>query len=180
VGRAHKMTKLQLAIRLTPVLLIAIAALVTNRVAAVVGAGIKTHCLDVMSYRGQLQIVLTRDVPEFSETIYARVTPDSVARLMTKWRPAMPDPHRESLGISFSVFQYNAAQGQCTGSYQLILPYWLIGLLASTPLMPSVWRWARHRQRVGDGLCSQCGYDLRHTTDRCPECGQAVPDAALP
>jgi hypothetical protein len=51
------------------------------------------------------------------------------------------------------------------------VPSWLLLLIcAPTPL---VWwiRRARTRRRRAEGCCQKCGYDLRATPDRCPECG---------
>ena len=51
--------------------------------------------------------------------------------------------------------------------------WWLVVASFSLPL---VWMAsaARNRRRLRSGLCASCGYDLRATRDRCPECG-AVP-----
>jgi uncharacterized protein with PIN domain len=32
----------------------------------------------------------------------------------------------------------------------------------------------RERKRSREGLCMKCGYDLRHSKDRCPECGEPI------
>jgi 4-amino-4-deoxy-L-arabinose transferase-like glycosyltransferase len=62
----------------------------------------------------------------------------------------------------------------------LILPLWFVAGLLMIP--PAVWfpirSRARRRERRGRaGQCLRCGYDLRASTGRCPECGAATAPA---
>ena len=63
-----------------------------------------------------------------------------------------------------------------------VLPMWL--MVAATAAWPVYWLAfplrrarliARRRKR---GLCESCGYDLRESGARCPECGRGVASAA--
>ena len=59
-------------------------------------------------------------------------------------------------------------------SYAFAVPHWLFALLFA--VLPLVWGIKRWRSRVPPGHCKRCGYDLRASEERCPECGMPIPD----
>ena len=74
---------------------------------------------------------------------------------------------------SFAGFgwYHSDSNGRIRGAFA---PVWAVAL--ATAVLPAWWvprerrlRKAERRQR--SGLCPRCGYDLRASPDRCPECG---------
>jgi len=72
--------------------------------------------------------------------------------------------------------------GQCWGG-RLFIRHWLILLvsivIAAFASLPYITIDRRRSWRLKHGLCLKCGYDLRATPDRCPECGTVPPKAAI-
>ena len=62
-----------------------------------------------------------------------------------------------------------------TDSWVLVIPMWPIVILAALLEAEIIRRWLLRYWRKSNGLCPKCGFDLRATPDRCPECGAEQP-----
>lgn len=71
------------------------------------------------------------------------------------------------------------------GFRYVIIPWWVPVTLSS--LLPLVWAcgyasWRRRERRarlIRDRICLRCGYDLRESRGRCPECGEVIIGGAV-
>jgi hypothetical protein len=63
------------------------------------------------------------------------------------------------------------------GSYYWSVSLGFLTLVLVTPTIVVLVRSARRKRRLKIGCCTVCGYDLRATPDRCPECGTEPPAA---
>ena len=59
---------------------------------------------------------------------------------------------------------------------EVILPHWSLAIVFG--ILPAIWTVRRMRARPAAGKCHRCGYDLRASRDRCPECGTPVSQKA--
>ena len=86
-----------------------------------------------------------------------------------------PNTHNdpEWLWRGFQVMRFVPNPKSDQRGATVTVPYWaLIGLGAIAPTL-SLWRFRQSRPLRGH--CPSCGYDLRASPERCPECGAAAP-----
>jgi hypothetical protein len=74
---------------------------------------------------------------------------------------------------------YGYEGGGGAEQHRLFVPHWAIAaLLLVLPARRGL-GWLRSSRRHRRGLCQSCGYDLRASPDRCPECGAAIAEPAV-
>jgi hypothetical protein len=62
--------------------------------------------------------------------------------------------------------------------WQLCVPFWALLALFASPWaiqLISMTRQRRRQRRIDARVCLRCGYDLRASPGRCPECGTVTP-----
>jgi hypothetical protein len=104
---------------------------------------------------------------------------------VTEWRSSEEavGPRYRLLGFAYEHRTWPAGTELIAGggrwtavrSWMIAIPAWaIVGVFAVLPLAWVRRRWRRPRA----GCCGKCGYDLRATPGRCPECGEMAGNAA--
>jgi hypothetical protein len=57
------------------------------------------------------------------------------------------------------------------------VPFWQVGLAVGVPLVLGVRTFWKRRYWGARGYCAGCGYDVRYSSGRCPECGVEIAPA---
>ena len=98
-----------------------------------------------------------------------------------------PDPSWTGLHSSgFTGFHtswtpsYSCDKNSRFGYWRLAIPFWIPTSLFSIILLPPLVQSYRRRSRRKNGLCENCGYNLKGLTEqRCPECGTTFDEKML-
>jgi hypothetical protein len=142
---------------------------------------LRTAELHLRTGAGHASVALSRDNSLDVSDDAQRSSPDTAPGWF--WaadrvsNPAGPAADRPSL-FGRLGFATTRAEGVMPDSYDYAsasFPLWALALGLAVP--PTLYARAtiRRARRTRAGYCPRCGYDLRATPDRCPECGTPVP-----
>jgi hypothetical protein len=86
-----------------------------------------------------------------------------------------PDVQRWWNALGFALETGGLITGLGASSTAVFLPMWLLVMITAAPPVARLLGHLRRQAARRQGCCSTCGYDLRASKERCPECGTAIP-----
>ena len=168
-----------------------VVGLVDNRVARPWDHGFLSRAYMVSSAGGVLAVSVSEDEARYDESD-VHVLAARLAGPEWKFRRFTGDPSRpmfevsarggwrhgwRGFGIGSEVYAGNGGGSELR---YVVAPYWFLFACTGSFALFCVWARARvFRRGRRSGVCRRCGYDLRATPERCPECGEPAAPARV-
>jgi hypothetical protein len=125
-----------------------------------------------MLWQGKLQLMIgdTFRRVDWGTLRFMDVHP-AIAEASLEWSGRADGTHLSLAGFAFHHVAVPTTQVRQT---EVVVPAYVLVTLAAAPLLLVFRRWWRRQRWIRMGLCGMCGYDLRGSGERCPECGTAT------
>jgi len=125
------------------------------------------------SSRGQLVDGLAVNLLPGPGALYSALSPNYLSFLIS-WNYGFNHHSTNAGGVWEGVgFEFALIRG-----FDIAVPYMALAVLWAILPVTYLWKKSRHRPSRNDGICEKCGYDLRCTPKRCPECGAIAPKSS--